>query len=220
MAQTLDIKNAEKQVLRLATFEDGLWEIYLGLFFILMSFYSVTREILGPLLNAAFILGMLLLLVGFVWIAKKRITQPRIGLVKLGTQAKKKIKTANIVTWALVLATFTLLILSANSLIREPTWEQLPQWLSDFDIDLIFALITIGIFSLIGYYTGIARFYLHGVLLGAGNFATTVLLFYNDVQFGWPIALAGLIIALIGASVLMKFLQERPLPSEEIPDGR
>ena len=220
MNQTLDIQNAEKQVFRLATFEDGIWEIYLGLFFILMSFYSITREILGPLLNAIFVLGMSLLLVGLVWIAKKRITQPRIGLVKFGRSAKKKIKAAHIITWTLVLATFTLLILIANSLIREPTWEQLPQWFSDFDVDMIFALITIGFFCLIGYYTGVARFYFYGVLLGVGNFATTVLLVYHDVQFGWPVALAGLIITLMGASVLMKFLQAHPRTSEEVANGR
>ena len=219
MNQTLDIKNAEKQVLRLASLEDGIWEIYLGLFFILMSFYSLTRQILGPLLNAIFIMGMLLLLVGLAWIAKKRITQPRIGLVKLGTHTKKKIKAAHIITWALVLATFSLLILSANSIIREPTWTQLPQWFSDFDVDLIFALITIGIFCLIGYFTGVARFYLYGVLLGVGNFATTVLLVYHDLLFGWPIAMAGSIIALMGASVLMKFLQAHPQTGEEVANG-
>ena len=220
MNQTFDIQNAEKHVLRLATFEDGIWEIYLGLFFILMSFYSITRQILGPLLNAVFVLGMLLLLVGLAWIAKKQITQPRIGTVKLGTQSKKKIKAAHLITWALVLATFALLILSANSIIREPTWEQMPQWFSDFDVDLIFALITIGIFCLIGYYSGAARFYLYGVLLGAGNFATTILLAYHDLLFGWPIALAGLIIALMGAVVLMKFLQAHPRTSEEVANGR
>ena len=106
MNQTLDIKNAEKQVLRLTSLEDGIWEIYLGSFFIVMSFYSITRQILGPLLNAIFVLGMLLLLVGLTWIVKKRITQPRIGTVKLGTQSKKKIKAAHFITWALVLATF------------------------------------------------------------------------------------------------------------------
>lgn len=219
MNQTLDINNAEKQVLRLASLEDGIWEIYLGLFFILMSFYSITREILGPLLNAIFVLGMLLLLVGLAWIAKKRITQPRIGTVKLGIQSKKKIKAAHLITWALVLATFALVILSANAIIREPTWERLPQWFSDFDVDLIFALITIAIFCLIGYFTGVARFYLYGVLLGVGNFATTVLLVYHDLLFGWPIALAGLTIALMGAAVLMKFLQTHPLPSAEAANG-
>ena len=40
MTQTLDIDNAEKQVFRLAIFEDGIWEIYLGIILYLMSFYS------------------------------------------------------------------------------------------------------------------------------------------------------------------------------------
>lgn len=216
MTQTLDMKNAEKQVFRLASFEDGIWEIYLGFFFILMSFYDVTREILGPALNVILILGLLLLLVGLAWIVKKRVTLPRIGLVRFGAQTKKKIKAANITTIGLVLATFVLLILGANALISEPTWENLPQWFSDFDVDLIFALITVGFFSLIAYTTGVARFYLHGVLIGVGNFATTVLHFYNDVKFGWPIALAGLIITATGVAVLIKFLQEHTLPAEEV----
>jgi hypothetical protein len=217
MNRTIDLDNAEKQVVSLAAFEDGIWEIYLGLFFVLMSFYSLTREMLGPILNAVFILGTLLLLAGLAWFAKKQISQPRIGVVKFGIKAKKKIKAANIILLVLVLATFVLLILSANSLIDEPTWRYLPQWLSDFDIDMIFALVTVSIFYLIGYHTGTARFYLHGVLLGVGNFATTVLFAYSDVKFGWPIALAGLIVAGIGTSILVKFLQTHPLPVEETP---
>jgi len=220
MAQTLNLKNAEKQVFRLTVFEDGIWEIYLGLCFILMSFFSLTRELLGPALNAVLILGFLLLSAVFALIAKKHISQPRTGLVKFAPQTKKKIRMANIITLALVLATFVLLILGASSMIQEPTWEQFPQWFIDYDIDLVFALVMIGFFCLIAYYTGVARFYFHGVLLGIGNFATTVLRAYNDIQFGWPTALAGLIIAATGAFVLMKFLRQHPLPIEEIPDGR
>ena len=219
MAQTIDIKKAEKQVLRLSTFEDGIWEIYLGLFFILMGIYPVTRELLGPALNAILIIGVSLLLVTIAMSAKKRMARTRTGLVKLGPESKKKIKVAHIVIWSLVFATLTLAILGANSLLKEPTWEFLPQWLSDFDVDLVFALIMVGIFWVIAYSTGTNRFYLHGVLLGTGNFATTVLLAYNKIRFGWPIALAGLIIAGIGVSVLVRFLQEHPLQTEETPDG-
>ena len=220
MTQTLDIKNAEKQAFRLATFEDGIWEIYLGSFFTLMSFYPLTRELLGPVFNGVLFLGLSLLLAFLAVIAKKRISQPRTGLVKFGPSTKKKIKTANLITIGLVLATFVLMILGTYSLLNEPTWERLPQWFSDFDIDLIFALIIVGIFCLIAYYTGITRFYLHGLLLGVGNFATTVLHSYSDVQFGWPIAIAGLIIAAIGIVVLVKFIRDYPLPSVEVADGR
>lgn len=219
MMQTINMKDAEKQVFRLATFEDGIWEIYLGLFFTLMSIYSLTRDLLGPVLNAVFILGITLLLVGLGWIVKKRITQPRIGLVKLGSRTKQNIRFANLITWGLVLATFALLILGANSLISEPTWERLPQWFSDFDVDLLFALLIAAFFCLIAYTTELKRFYFYGVLLGVGNFVTTVLLVYNDVKFGWPLALSGLIIAASGVSVLIRFLQEYPISSKETVDG-
>ena len=220
MARTLDMKNAEKQVFRLAAFDDGIWEIYLGLFFFLMSFYSLTRELLGPALNAVLFLGLSLLLAAIALIAKKRISQPRTGLVKFGSRTKKKIKTANIIVLGLVLATFILLILATNSLFKEPTWEMLPQWFSDFDVDLIFVLAMVGTFCLIAFYTGVTRFYLHGVLLGVGNFATTVLLAYDDILFGWPLALASLIVAGIGVWVLIRFLQEHSLSTKENPDGR
>jgi hypothetical protein len=213
------MKNAEKQVLRLATFEDGIWEIYFGVFFTLMSFYDLTRELLGPVFNGVLFLGLPLLLAFLAVIAKKRISQPRIGLVKFGPSTKKKIKAANLITIGLVLATFVLMILGTYSLLNEPTWERLPQWFSDFDVDLIFALIIVGIFCLIAYFTGIARFYLHGLLLGIGNFATTVLKGYYDVQFGWPLALTALIIAGIGILALFKFIREYPLPAEEVVNG-
>jgi hypothetical protein len=220
MTQTFEIKDAEKQVFRLATLEDGIWEIYLGIFFLLMSAYELTREILGPVWNAILFLGLSLLLAFTAVAAKKGIIQPRTGLVKFGPRTQKKIKTANLIVLALVVATLTLMILGANALIQDPVWKQLPQWISDYSIDLLFAGITIGIFSLAAYSTGVARFYLHGFLLGVGNFATTVLRAYQGIKFGWPLALAGLMIAGIGTFVLARFLKKHSLPKEEIHDGR
>jgi hypothetical protein len=220
MANTINMKNTEKRVFRFAIFEDGLWEIYLGIFFILMSFYPIIREILGPVLNAVLVLGVVILMATIITLARKHVIQPRTGLVRFGQPTKKKIRVANLVTIGLVLGTLTLVILGANSLLKAPAWAYLPQWSSDFSIDLIFALVIIGFFSLIGYTTGVARFYIHGVLIGIGNLATAILLVNKDVPFGWPIALAGLIIALIGTYVLIKFLAGHPLPNEEISNDR
>ncbi len=185
-----------------------------------MSIYPLTREILGPALNGLLFLGLSLLFAALAIIAKKQFTQPRTGLVRLGAATKKKIKVANLIVVGLVLATFTLLILTANALLTKPTWERLPQWFSEFAVDLIFALIIVGVFCLIAYFTGIARFYLHGVLLGAGNFATAMLHSNSSIQFGWPVALAGLIIALIGVAVLVKFTRDYPRPAEEVVNDR
>jgi hypothetical protein len=214
MAKKLGLKDAEKQVFRLATFEDGIWEICLGLFFSLMSIYSLTRSILGPAVNAIFILGVFLILVGLVLLAKKNFTLPRMGVVRFGVGTKKVIRTAHIITWALVIATLATMILSAKQWLNEPTWKALPQWVSDFDVDLIFALVIIAIFSLAAYAIGLPRFYLYGVLLGVSNFISTVLTVYEEVLFQWPVALAGGIITVIGIMNLMKFARQHPLPRE------
>ena len=123
-----------------------------------MSFYSLTRELLGPALNGVLFLGLPLLLAVVAIMAKRRITQPRLGLVKFGSGTKKKLKTANLITIGLVLATIALMILGANSLLNEPTWDRLPQWFSDYDIDLLFVLIIVVIFCFVAFYTDIVRF--------------------------------------------------------------
>jgi hypothetical protein len=216
MTKNLKIKNAEKQAFRLAIFEDGIWEIYLGIIFTLLSAYSITRELLGPAINVILVLGVILALVVIAWFAKKRITQPRIGLVKFSPGTVKVIRKANLYTWGLVIFTFILMILGANQLINGFAWGNLPEFVSDFGIDLFFALIMVGIFSLSAYVIGAPRFYVYGLLLGAGNFISTVLHAYYQVSFQWPTALAGLIIAVIGIYILAKFIRSHPIARETV----
>jgi hypothetical protein len=219
MSQTLHPKDAEKQVFRLATLDDGIWEIYLGLFFTLMSLYPLTRKLLGPAWNIVLVTGVLLALVGFVWLLKRSLTLPRTGVVKFNQGTKSKIRIANIITWVLVLGTFAVMILSANRILNEPTWKKLPKWFTDFDVDLVFALLIFACFAVIASAMSLPRFYLHGLLLGISNFAATVLLVYNDVKFQWPVAIAGSIIAIIGAFELVRFLQKYPVPEMETVNG-
>ena len=147
MKQTNSVGNAEKQVFKMATFEDGIWEIYLGTFTALMGSYSLTRRALGPWFNALLMIGAALLLVGLGWLIKKNLTEPRIGLVHFGGRTKRVIKRANAITILLVVGTLILMVLGARSLVKDPAWSVLPAWLGDFDIDLVFALVIIAIFS-------------------------------------------------------------------------
>jgi hypothetical protein len=219
MSQTNTIKDAEKQVFQLATFEDGLWEIYLGLFFALMSIYSLTRGLLGPVVNAVTFIGAALVLVGLVWLVKRSFTLPRIGVVRFGSGTKRAIKTAHLIAWTLVITTFAIMILSAGHLLNEPTWEALPQWVSDFDVDMVFALVIIATFSLAAYTMGLTRFYLYGVILGISNFTSTVLHVNEGVLFQWPVAVAAGIIIASGIMVLLKFRRKYPLPMEAQDGG-
>jgi len=210
MTKTNSLGNAERHVLRLSSLADGLWEIYLGLVFTLLSINPITRDRLGPELNAVLILGIIFALAGVIWLIKKNITDPRIGVVRFSNTIKRKITRVNAITIGLVLTTFILLILFSSGMIIEPVWNKLPGWVTDLDVDIAFALIITGFFCGIGYFTGVKRFFLHGVLLGAGNLASTILMVYRGENFLWPIALVGGIITICGMVVLIMFLRDRP----------
>jgi hypothetical protein len=214
MAKTFNLQEAEKRVFRLATFEDGIWEIFLGSTFFLMSFYALTREFLGPVINAILILGVIFALVGLAWFAKKALVLPRVGMVKFGKRTVRKIRTANLITWGLVILTFALMIMGSKNILQEPVWQKLPQWVSDFDVDLFFALIIIAFFGVIAYSMDVPRFYIHGTLIGIANFTSAVMHVYYEVLYQWPVALAGSWIIAAGIYILLKFLKKYPIPKE------
>ena len=216
MSQPISIKNAKTRAFKLATFEDGIWEIYLGTFFTLLSLYSISRKLLGPVINAILFLGVILTLVSIAWLAKKRVIQPRVGFVKFAPGTKRVIRTANLITWGLVIFTFILMILGSNQLIKGSTWGNLPEWAADFGIDLLFALIILGIFSLIAYVIGAPRFYGYGLLLGGGNYTSAVLMVNRQASFQWPTALAGLIITASGVYIFKKFIRSYPVERESV----
>jgi hypothetical protein len=75
----------------------------------------------------------------------------------------------------------------------------------------IFAL-----FSLIGYMNDYARLYLYGFLYGLGYLISTTLQDITGNPFYWPMALVGLVVALIGLILFVRFLREYPLPQEPV----
>jgi hypothetical protein len=215
MSQMLKINHAERRVYRIANFQDGLWDIYLGLILIVMSIDPLTRSLLGPIWNLVLILALTLGLLLVVNRLRQRLVAPRIGLVKLGERTLRKLNTAHMITLTLVLATLVLWIFSARNWLQEPIWDNLPRWVSDFDVDLLFMIVTIVFFSVIAYSMRVPRYYLHGVLMGVGNFISTVMLVYHGVTFQYPMLIAGMVILLVGSFVLSRFIKTYPSSQED-----
>jgi len=216
MSSQLNLKDAERQVLRLATFQDGLWDLFLGAYLLLMSLYPVTRSLLGPALNLVLALLVSLVMVYIVWWAKRRFILPRTGLVRFSPSAKKRIRSLRGLTWVLVILTFAILVLGRLGLFVEPTWQGLPAWASEFDIDAMFALAVVALFALAAHNFGTPRLYLYGWLLGLSMLASAVILVYQGAQFQYPFAIAGVIVLGTGGFVLSRFLRQYPIPTEEV----
>jgi hypothetical protein len=215
MSQQISLKEAERRILSLAMFKDGLWDIFLGLVLVTMSLYSITRGALGPALNLLLFAGIWGLMLIGLYLIRNQVIAPRVGLVRFGSEQKTRIKRLNLVTIILVLGTFAFYILVVSGMFVEPEWRALPQWVQEFDVDIIFTAIIIGLFSLAAYNLGVTRLYLYGWLMGLGSLAGTVLGLYRDYTFNYPVAIAGGIMLLIGLILLVRFLRHYPVQATE-----
>ncbi|MBC8504740.1 MAG: hypothetical protein ISR58_20530 [Anaerolineales bacterium] len=216
MSQSLNLKTAERNSFKLATYTDGLNDISLGIVMIVLSLYSFTRNLLGPVLNAVAILIVVLIAVGSLSFIKSRLVPPRVGIVKFGSQTKTRLIKAVSATAILVLAVLATWYISASDIIfQEPTWERLPRWVTDFDVDIFFTLLTIALFSSIAYSFSVLRFHLYGLLFGFGMLLSTILSVYRGIEFQYPMAFSGLVILGIGIYILFQFMKSYPRHSEE-----
>ncbi|MBN1801100.1 MAG: hypothetical protein JW891_06295 [Candidatus Lokiarchaeota archaeon] len=209
MTENSDLKELEKKAYR-STFQDGIWDIYIGMLIVVMGLYD-----LDPLFGLPDIPGRLLLpilltvmAVVFFTLGKKLITVPRMGLVKFGPKrkaAKKKLMMFLIVMFFL---NIIFLIVPFTGL------------LNDLEIDAYVLTLCIGLFitipfSVVAYFLDFKRLYYYAIA-----FAPSFLL----VELLYPLleSLTSLIVFLsIGGSIitiglvfLVKFLKAYRIPKE------
>lgn len=214
---SLRLKEAERKAYRLSTSQDGLYDIFIGAYIVLMSAAPWLDEngLRSPWNVALTItLGMLILL--SVVLLKKFIVAPRIGLVRYGVDRKKRMKklaAGMAVTFLLTLVLFGMTVSAIY--FREPIFNGSLEW--SFPLDIVHTAAGVFIFALfcvIGYMNDYPRMYFYGFLFGLGYVVSTALQDITGNPFYWPWALAGLVAVVIGIVLFIRFLREYPLPQE------
>jgi len=218
MSEKIDLEQLEKKSWR-STFQDGLWDIYLGLIFMGFGIYTI-----GPLFGSFSAVNAIIIIAiwdfsafFFFFIGKKKITQPRIGFVKFGKKRKrKKIK----------LSIFLMFMVGVNVI-----FLFLP--LSGFELNLnplIFLLIVgLGFFTLplcvVAYFLEFDRLYLMAIMGGLGLFVSELIrpVVGNPLHMLLTYCPIGGIIVVWGGIVLVRFIKKYPLPKseqiQEVKDG-
>ena len=225
MTTNIDLKELERKAFR-STFQDGLWDIFLGLLLLNMGIGTRLGAMLGETeMSPMSLLGSMVPLIAFAavvllafWAGKKFITTPRIGLVKFGPQRKAKMKNFRAVLFLSVLLGVIMLILGWAAF----TGNGLPWWVTEIPLPLyVWPLQTIIVFGLGAYFLDVTRFYAYGVLYGL-PFPLGILLVENTdltvlgsmaITFG----VAAGVMMLIGAVLFVRFLRKYPLPAEGPP---
>jgi len=214
MSEITDFRQIQRRVYQLTTFEDGLWDLLLGMIFMSLAIYPVTRELLGPIWNIVLFLSLLALMVGGQLVVRHFVSGLRIGYVR--SRRSPKLRLLLIFTVLMVLLTFGLLALTLFGPGSEST-PSVPAGTSPgrgYMVEYIVLLALGVLFSAMGYMFGVTRLYFYGWMLGLANLVSI----YMEHNAGWtfqiPMAIAAGIILLIGFVLLVRFLRKYPVRAE------
>lgn len=211
MNTKIDLEELERKAYR-TTFQDGFLDITLGLFLAgsaVAGFFQDNKPI-RLIITALIVLVPLTIF----FLGKKKITLPRIGIVKFGPERKaRNKKVAVIILLAVIFSSALALMAMTNTM---PFF--LVELLKGYGSATAFGLLALTIFLFGGYYNDIPRLYLYGFLFGGSLFLSECyynqvgIRIHNSIWFG----ISGLVMLIIGVSILTKFIRDYPAPERKI----
>jgi len=210
MGENIDLKELEKKAYR-STFEDGIWDIFIGL--ILLAFGFIP---LGDLFELPELLGMFLLslcwnigAVVIMILGKKYITVPRIGIIKFGPKRQADQRKLKIFLGINVLLGVIFLLMQMSGIFGFIN-------LQGFALSILVGIFISFPFGVCAYFMDFHRLYIYAVLGGAGFFLTDVFRLFISPPFSLILAfgIIGGSILITGMIFLIKFIREYPKPNK------
>jgi hypothetical protein len=186
----LDAKSLHRRMMLYYT-QDGLWDLFVGACVLAWGLLIDTGMSAMILIACAAAFALL-------WAAKRSITHPRVGYARF-RRASGTRRAAAALVGMVVGSGFALL--ASTAAIGALIDAYLPVW-TGFAIGLLVALVA--------WSFGARRFYVYGSLI----FLAGVVHQWGGIPLGLSVTVAGLVIALSGINVLMRFLRENPKVEE------
>jgi hypothetical protein len=213
MTETMNLKELEKRAYT-SSFQDGLWDIFLGLLLLAMfsellfsaigvSWGYIIPEPMGNLSVSQVVLSALALLVFFA--GKRLVTIPRMGVARFGPRRRARLWKIGVV-FAITLIVGLLFAL-----------EIVPFGLSvGIPLPLVaWIMVSVLGFGLAAYLLDFSRLFLYAALFAASPVSFVLL-----KQAGLPtvglsvVAVSAAIMITVGIILLLRFLRKYPRPME------
>ena len=211
MSQNISLKDAERKVFT-SRFQNGLWDIFIGCFLLQFSIAPLLSRTLGDFWSSVVFLPFYALVYLVLWLVRKYVIEPRVGIVKFGPKSVARMFKFNLV---MVLALTFAFVLGILSFVQ---FDSIPGWIHTARFSLIFL---IG-FCIAAYTLDFSRLYIYGVLIALLPLIGEVLYVYLKApHHGFPITFgitAGAII-LAGLVMFVRFLQDHPIPMDQTSAG-
>jgi hypothetical protein len=212
MSQQISLKEAERKAFT-TSYNDGLWDILLGCFFLMFAVGPFLTPSLGYFWGSAAFLPFWGLVVLVILLIRKYVVTPRVGVVNFGQARKIKLARFTFVMLAINIVAFLLGLVAAMNFGRVPG-----QMLS-----IIFGLILLIGFSIAAYFLDFNRLYIYGLLVGLSPLVGEWLWTQGyAAHHGFPITFgtsAGIMI-LVGLAVFVRLLRDNPVPTEGVPSEK
>jgi len=212
MASNMDLKAIKRRVLT-SYFQDGLFELILGLSLALMGCL-----ILIP--NGASMAYLPIMLLSLCLpAAKKRYVAPRVGYVSL---APKKKGVARLTVALTLTALLGLAVFFLTATRNMPGWLgsslsalfEFPQW------GAVLGILLASMFSLFALRSGITRFYAFAFLFGIGAVVVALLKVTPGMRATILFVGPGSVVMIGGLIVFIRFLRSNPVLPEGDADGQ
>ncbi len=207
MLQIFSVSEIEKKAFR-ATFQDGIWDIYLGSMLFLLGSGAVLEE-LGLSVRRDLIIGLVViaaaLVAGFI-LAKRFITIPRLGRATFGEERKKKLRKTRLMLGISVLLGLALFIFA---IIFRGSGSEFAALLPL----ILFSANCLVVFSLGAYFLDWERAYLYAWFFALSLPLAILLHEHTAHAFTIVFGFFGGIMIIIGTVLLVRFLRRYPAPT-------
>lgn len=198
----INLQEIEKKSFIKSHHEDGLIDIFLGIIFFSWGINIFINN------DYLYLIILALGLVAF-GVTKKRVVQPRIGVVKFGKQRKKSIFKVTLILAISAIFGLVMAFLPKLGLIS----KNVPM------IAIILPLNILVVFGLMAYFLNYDRLYWYSILLAASFEIFFIMKEFLKVQDGAYIILgSSLLIIVVGIVLFVKFLKKYPLPKGNVND--
>lgn len=219
MTIDLNLKAIERKAFR-STFQDGLWDMFLGLLLLNMGMGPVLTGTELPVLGIGVILLAFASLVMLAfWAGKKFITTPRIGLAKFGPGRQTRVKNVRAVLFVSALLGAVVFVIGLGA---SQNW--LPKAVAAIPIPAyVWTVQCIVVFGLGAYFLDVPRFYAYGLLyaipfpLGVALAESSIPGISGPVAFALAFGVPGGVMVVIGAVLFVRFLRRYPVPETADP---
>ena len=203
MAEKIDLKELEKKAYK-TTLQDGLIDVEIGILFVGMGINAFFSDFVPRIVNILGFIIVGIIAVMPVFIGKKYIAQPRVGLIKFGPKRKAKKKKILVFSLINTIILVIVVILTLSSVLQQIPLRGVVLLLV---LGLLFATLPL---SIMAYLLQFPRLFVYGLLIGFGLPLAEIL------EFFVTILLMGIIILIIGLTYLLKFIRKYPIPEGEV----